>query len=483
MSKVIDAWNKADFEFVAGQKLSRFKRKDIRGAIRESRYALKLLERTRALEEGEKQAASEGMDDIKVVTILHASLPNHTGGYTGRAQGLLKGLMRNGINVRAYTRPGFYSERVNSKEDFPFPVDQVDGVEYRHLPADFPRKSGEFEYMFKAIDWYREVFLVERPNVVHVRSTYLIALPALIAAHELGVPVLYEVSGLWELVFEGRGQAGKAQRIERMEDTTCRFADRVVTMNSSMAKLLDDRSEHGLDIGLVPNAVDTSKFVHITPLEEKEKFKYDVGYVGSLVDYEGLETLIRAVALGKQRQKFLRVRIVGKGAELEKLRSLAGELDVSDLVDIPGPVSADEAVGVFEDTNLIVLPRLSTPATENVTPLKPFEAMAAGRPLVVSSVSALSEVSRGGKAAVVFQQGEPEELLNKISDLLGNREKQIALSKFASAVVTEEHNWDWVAATMAREIRATASPFRHLPFLTDVVQVHRRGDIVYPSVS
>lgn len=483
MSKVIDAWNEADFEFVAGQKLSRFKRKDIRRAIRESQYALRLIERAHSVEEPNEQTGLNGVGTIKVVTILHASLPNHTGGYTGRAQGLLKGLTRNGLNVRAYTRPGFYSERVNSKEAFPYPVDYVDGVEYRHLPADFPRKNGEFEYMYKAIDWYREVFLVERPNVVHVRSTYLIALPALIAAHELGVPVLYEVSGLWELVFEGREQIGKARRIERMEDATCRYADRVVTMNNSMAKLLDDRSENGLDIGLVPNAVDTSKFIHLTPLEEKEKFEYDAGYVGSLVDYEGLETLIRAVALGKQRQQPLRIKIVGKGAELERLRNLTEELDVSELVDIPGPVSAEEAVEVFEETNLIVLPRLSTPATENVTPLKPFEAMAAGRPLVVSSVSALSEVSRGGKAAAVFQQGDPEDLLNKILDLLANREKQIALSEFAKTLVTDEHNWNRVAATMAREISATAVPFQRLPFLTDVARVHRRGDLVYPSVS
>lgn len=481
MSKVIDAWNDADFEFVADQKLSRFKRKDIRSAIRESRYALKLLKRVQAVDLTFEPGGLDSRTPIKVVTILHASLPNHTGGYTGRAQGLLKGLMDNGMKVRAYTRPGFYSERVNSQDSFPFPVDVVDGVEYRHLPSDFPRKDGEFEYMFKAIDWYREVFLVERPNVVHVRSTYLIALPALIAAHELGITVLYEVSGLWELVFEGRGQLGKSRRIARMEDTTCSHADRVVTMNSSMANLLDSRNSRALDIGLVPNAVDTTKFGHLTPLEAKEKFKYDAGYVGSLVDYEGLDTLIRAVALGKERNRALHVKIVGKGAELEKLRRLSMELGVSDLVEIPGPVSADEAVGIFEETNIIVLPRISTPATENVTPLKPFEAMAAGRPLLVSSVSALAEVSRGGKAAAVFQQGDPESLLKEMLELLDSRDKQAALSNYAKEIVAGEHNWRHVAAAMADEIKALAVPFQRLPFLAADAQAVRHGSLVFPS--
>ena len=481
MSKVIDAWNSADFEGVSEQKLTRFKRKDIRAAIRESRYAVKLLQRAgQAPRPAERGVVGEN-ERVRAVTILHSSLPNHTGGYTGRAQGLLKGLMLNGMIVRAYTRPGFYTERVDSKASFPYPLDEVDGVEYRHLPAESPRKNGEYEYMYKAIDWYREVFLIERPNLVHVRSTYLIALPALIAAHELGIPVLYEVSGLWELVFEGRGELGRARRIERMEDATCQFADRVVTMNTSMASLLDHRSEHGLDVGLVPNAVDVSRFSHLKPLEEKEFFTYDVGYVGSLVDYEGLETLIRAIALGKQKGRAIRAKIVGKGVELDKLRDLAETLSVEDLVELPGPVAAHEAVDVFEDVNVIVLPRVSTPATEHVTPLKPFEAMAAGRPLLVSSVSALSEVSRGGDAALVFKQGDSEDLLEKLIDLLEDREKQLSLSRYAKEVVATEHNWEYVAAEMAEEFKKLALPFGHLPFLTSAGKVERQGSIVYPS--
>lgn len=481
MSKVIDAWNEADFEAVSQQKLSRFKRKDIRSAIRESRYAMELLERVKAANPPIHQDAIGDAGNIKAVTILHSSLPNHTGGYTGRAQGLLKGLMLNGMTVRAYTRPGFYNERVDSKAKFPFPLQEVDGVEYRHLPAEFPRKSGEFEYMFRAIDWYREVFLIERPNLVHVRSTYLIALPALIAAHELEIPVLYEVSGLWELVFEGRGQFGRARRITRMEDVTCKFADRVVTMNSSMANLLDQRSEQGLDIGLVPNAVDISRFSSLTPLENKKAFAYDVGYVGSLVDYEGLETLILAIALGKQKGRTIRAKIVGKGVELEKLRGLAKEQGVEDLVELPGPVPAHEAVAMFEDTNVIVLPRVSTPATEHVTPLKPFEAMAAGRPLLVSSVSALAEVSRNGKAAKVFQQGDSEDLLRKLTALLDDRDKQLTLTAYAKELVAAEHNWEFVAAEMAKEFKGLAAPFWHLPFLTSAARVQRHGAIVWPS--
>lgn len=476
MSKIIEAWDRAEFEEIARFSLSRFKRKDVLNAIRESRYAVKLLDQLRVTERPNLDVQPSS---AKVVTILHASLPHHTGGYTGRAQGLLKGMVDQGLEVRAYTRPGFYNERVDKKEKFPYPVDNVDGVEYRHLPTDVPRGRGEFEYMFKSIPWYREVFELEQPNVVHVRSTYLIALPALIAAHQIGIPVVYEVSGLWELVYEGRGELGRANRITRMEDAVCAHADRIVSMNTSMAKLLSERSANGLDIGLVPNAVDVNKFNTLTAITEVSKFTYDAGYVGSLVDYEGLDLLVRAVALSRDEGRDIRVKIVGKGAELKNLRKLVKELGVEHLVNLTGPVSADEAKRQFENVNVIVLPRKRTPATEIVTPLKPFEAMAAGRPLLVSDVSALKEVSRNESIATTFTSGDAVSLKESLIRLLDSKVDQQQLVAEALKAVTVEHNWEVVGNRMCEVLTDTAIKRPNLPFITRSKKITHTSRFVF----
>lgn len=480
MSKVIDAWNNADFEFVAAQKLSRFKRKDIRLAIRESRYALKLIDAARV--DGPVREPGSSTDAPKVVTILHASLPNHTGGYTGRAQGLLKGLAENGLEVRAYTRPGFYNERVDSSAKFPFPVDEVDGVKYHHLPTGVSRTKGEFEYMFSCISWYREVFLAERPNIVHLRSTYLIALPAMIAAHQLGIPVLYEVSGLWELVYEGRGQTGRARRTIRCEDLVCEYADRIVSMNNSMANLLAERNSKAIEVGLVPNAVDAQRFAAIDDLNRVDNFKFDFGYVGSLVDYEGLDNLIEAIAIAKKNGRTLTGKIVGKGQQYDLLKEKIAELGLEQQIALPGPVSADQAVLQFQDVNIVVLPRKSTPATENVTPLKPFEAMAAGRPLLVSNVAALEEVSGNGRYAEVFQEGDPQDLANALVSLLDDRQRQEKLVVEARKLVIEKHNWTYVAKAMADELQAYSSVVTALPNVIYDQTIMHSGDLVISSM-
>ena len=71
-------------------------------------------------------------------------------------------------------------------------------------------------------------------------------------------------------------------------------ATRTVTMNAAMAALLKDRVGEPIEIGLVPNAVDLEKFSQLPSWETQEE-KYDLGYIGSLVDYEGSD-LLRAIA-------------------------------------------------------------------------------------------------------------------------------------------------------------------------------------------
>lgn len=475
MSKIIEAWDGAEFESLAKLTLSRFKRKDVRSAIRESQYATKLLELASSGKLAPAPAATSNVPP-RVVSILHSSLPSHTGGYTGRAQGILKGLANRGVEVRPYTRPGFYEETVDKKAVFPYPVQSVDGVEYRHLPTDFARAKGDFEYMYRSIPWYRKAIMAERPDVVHLRSTYLVALPALIAAHSLSVPTVYEVSGLWELVYEGRGEVGRSRRAQRLEDAVCASSDRVVTMNRSMSDLLKARSNGALDIGLVPNAVDLKKFSTTPPLESQQDFQFDVGYIGSIVDYEGLDCLIEAIAYAKNHLgREIKSKIVGDGNVRSQLEALSRRLNVQDQIDFTGRVPAEIAVRQYDDVNLVVLPRYSTPATEIVTPLKPFEAMAAGRPLVVSSVSALNEVSRDGRCAVVFETGNSKDLAVKIVETLDDKTKQKSMVTAAKSLVSQDHNWDTVANKFKSEIEGLRRAKGNLPFLDSVETWDRVG--------
>lgn len=454
MGSISQLWDRADFEAISKMKLASVHRNH-QTKYRESIAAVQLLTMARKSSKIDSLGTG-GNSKFKVLTVLHASLPHHTGGYTSRAQGLLSGLVSNGVELAAYTRPGFYTEILGEDALVPFPEETVDNVIYHHLPSSFQRRIGEFQYMLASVEKYVEVLKRENPNVVHVRSTYVIALPAMIAAHSLGIPVLYEISGLWELVFEGRKQFGRQARTIRMENATVELADTVVTMNTAMAQLLKNRIDKEIEIGLVPNAVTPEKFSDVKPLREIKNTKYDIGYVGSLVDYEGHVLLLQAIAYLKSKGKNVRVKIVGKGAEADRIASVIESEGLTDLVNLAGPVAADQVMKEFNEFRMVILPRLSTPATENVTPLKPFEAMASGRPLIVSDVAALEEVSRAGKAALTFKAGDYKSLADSIEKLIASPKLQQSMVDYSYDLIKREHSWGFVGGLMYEYLRKTA---------------------------
>lgn len=452
-SEIEVLWDLADFESLAALAHQTQSKAEV-NLVREANAALRLLNHPslRLETPGRKIAKDE---PFKTITILHSSLPHHPGGYSNRAQGLLQGISKHGVELVGYTRPGFYRERVNKDVKAPYPTDIVDNVTYHHLADTVRRGRGEFQYMESCIEIYKEMLTGEKPNIVHVRSTYLIALPAIIAAKSLGIPVIYEVSGLWELVFEGRGEIGRVNRVTLMENASVKSATRTVTMNTAMAELLQSRIENAPEIGLVPNAVDLSKFGNL-PNWKDQKEQFDLGYIGSLVDYEGLDLLLYAVADLRKRGYEFTTKIVGRGHQLAPLQKLSEELGLQDLVVFTGPVPADQVQSHFAQIRTIILPRKSTPATECVTPLKPFEAMASKRALITSDVSALRELSRNGTASTVFQNGNYRSLADAILRLTKNEEQRSAQIEEAYEMVRTYHSWDNIAKIMESELRTTA---------------------------
>ena len=99
---------------------------------------------------------------------------------------------------------------------------------------------------------------------------------------------------------------------------------------------------------MLPNAVDPTKF-NLNPkdkkLEKELEFenKVVIGYVGSFVNYEGLDILLEACSiLYKKLGDCFRLLLVGDGAMMQSLRRSVRFLQLEDIVKFTGRVSHDE---------------------------------------------------------------------------------------------------------------------------------------------
>jgi glycosyltransferase involved in cell wall biosynthesis len=144
----------------------------------------------------------------------------------------------------------------------------------------------------------------------------------------------------------------------------------------------------------------------------------DVGTMALLEPVKGLDVLLRAAARLHAHRPELRFAIMGNGPESGRLRMLARELGLAEVVDFPGYVPKEDALGrlaVFVVSSFL-----------ESGPLTLLEAMAAGVPAVATRVGGINEIASEGTAQLV-PAGDDGALAAAIARLLDDpalRERQ-----------------------------------------------------------
>jgi glycosyltransferase involved in cell wall biosynthesis len=363
----------------------------------------------------------------RVLCMLHNSLPYNSGGYATRTHGLLSGLVRRGWDVSGVTRLG-YPELFGWQDGPVDKVSRVGEVSYHRLSGALPGNPTRHEYLEAYTDALLELALAERADVLHACSNHMNGLAANAVARALGIRSVYEVRGLWEVTRISRQPDWEGSEyyklMSRLEVQVAREADAVICITRALQDEMVRRGVPAEKITIVPNGVDVDRFVprpRSQALAERLGLagKKVIGYIGSIVDYEGLDLLLRAVdRLRARGASGFALLIVGDGAALEGLERLAAELRLGDLVTFTGRVPHEEVEDYYSIVDVVPLPRKSLPVTEMVSPLKPFEAMAMDKIVVASDVAALAEIVDDGVNGFLFRKDDVADLADRLEKIL-----------------------------------------------------------------
>lgn len=350
----------------------------------------------------------------RVLNVLAFSLPHSSVGYATRSHGLALGIKANGWDVVPYTRPGFPwdSQMDSSGLDIPSP-DEIDGIRYHRLSEPNRKRLSEVDYLCAAIDEWEKVIELERPELVHAASNYVTALPALIASRRKGIPFVYEIRGFWEVTRSSRDpgfvNTPKYRYMELFERIVAMSADHVITITTPMKEELLAWGIPPERISIAYNSVDPERFV---PKARSRVISARlgipdgvpvIGYVGSFVDYEGLDDLVDAAALLRESNVEFRMLLVGDGAEFENLKRKVSEYELEDLVILTGRVPHHEVEDYYSLIDIAPFPRKPWKVCELVSPLKPLEAMASEKAVIVSKTRALEEIVSDGVTGLLSQ--------------------------------------------------------------------------------
>jgi len=395
--------------------------------------------------------------DPKVSTslyLLHNSLPYHSAGYATRTHGLLSAMHSLGWDVRGVTRIGYPYDMPKYKELADIDaVDVVDGIPYHRLSVhnQLELKKPIQLYVDRYETQLRELALARRPFVIHAASNHWNGLAAVQTANRLGVHSIYEVRGLWEVTRGSRdpewAKGGMFRYMARLEADAAMGATRVIAITQALKDELISRGVDGEKISVVPNGVNSDRF-QPKPRNEALAARLGVagraviGYVGSVLDYEGLGLLIDAAQQLKAEGRQFAVLIVGDGAELELYQSEAEERDLADVVIFTGRVPHEEVEEYYSVIDICPFPRLPLPVCEMVSPLKPFEAMAMQKAVVASDVAALAEIVDHGVTGLLHTKGDARHLKEQLALLLDSPQLRDRLALAGRTWVLQERQWN-----------------------------------------
>ncbi|WP_320129925.1 glycosyltransferase family 4 protein [uncultured Sphaerochaeta sp.] len=154
------------------------------------------------------------------------------------------------------------------------------------------------------------------------------------------------------------------------------------------------------------------------PLKEQPK-KNTVLFVGQLIRGKGVDTLIKAFALLKDKlSSSVTLEILGTGNDLGNLEALVQEEELSKIVKFIGWISHDRLVDFYDGASLVVVPsRWPEPFG-----MVGVEAMLRQRPVVASNVGGISDWLEDGKTGFLVPSNDPQAFADKMLILLQDKE-------------------------------------------------------------
>jgi glycosyltransferase involved in cell wall biosynthesis len=243
----------------------------------------------------------------------------------------------------------------------------------------------------------------------------------------------------------------KASRLARRERHVWRDAEGYVTITAALARELQERIGDVRDVHVVPDGARVSASPAFDWIGPRGGTETNVAplvlYAGHLYPWKGVDVLIEALALAPS----LRGRIVGGHAaepDLPRLQARVQQLALAGRVEFTGFQPPSAVAASLRDADVLALPNRGTAVSARYTsPLKLFEYLAAGRPIVASDLPALREVLRDNENARLVPPDDPQALAEALLAVTRDATMAVRLARGAFETASE-YSWDRRAARL-----------------------------------
>ena len=283
----------------------------------------------------------------------------------------------------------------------------------------------------------------EPVDILYIRSHFA-TFPSVLWAKLNRIPCIYEVNGPYEDLFIVWPTAKKVSfLINWLKRTQMRWADRVITVTPELKDWVIKETGGG-SVHVVPNGANTEHFKLSSPLRELEQRKPYVLFFGSMTAWQGIETVLEAVS-HRCWPKQVNLLFVGDGSEREKVEE-AGKLDSRISYIGKQPYTRMPSIIAGSLAGLSVQNNLEGRSETGLSPLKVYEALACGVPVIVSDFPGQADLVRSNRCGIVIPPEDSSALAIAVNFLIDHKSERIEMSARGRAAIERDHSWQRRAA-------------------------------------
>lgn len=342
---------------------------------------------------------------------------------------------------------------------------ELEGVRFVHVPVVF-RKPGVtfFSFylsLFFILSWH---CLKSRPDVLYTRLQTMEWMATLLKC-VFRFKYVVEVNGLApvEMKINGASKMWIAF-VTFMERIIYKLSDQVVVPSALIRDYLCRNYDVKEDSVLVVSNGANPEFSR--PMDKSvcrnqlglPSYGHYLVFVGSLKKWHGIDQLVPLMPALVEDYPGLHLLIVGDGEKKDTLKQWIDEKQMKRNIILAGRVPFEKVPVYINAGDICLAPYFEEGLNETgISPLKIFEYMACGRPIITNPVGGLDALFREHEIGVMIHSMNPQDWLKPIKDLLGDSEKMKILGDNGHRAVQTHYSWEAICKKIENSLERLVS--------------------------
>jgi glycosyltransferase involved in cell wall biosynthesis len=332
----------------------------------------------------------------------------------------------------------------------------LNGIHVLRIPLKHER-AGKFRYAFGYAAFIlisSIVFalrsLARRYDLIYVHNMPDILVLSALIPKMLGAKVVLDLHDpmpeLMMAIFHVPQNNKSVKLLKHIEKWSIARANLAITVSLTFKRIFCSRSCQPEKMAVVMNSPDSRIFpfrmpqLHTFRNQDGDR-RFVIMYHGSLIERNGLEVAIDAIARIRDAIPGIEFRIIGTATPfLDRVMEAARSKHLGDTVRYLGPRRLEDLVAEIDNCDLGVIPNQRNAFTEINTPTRMFEYLVLGKPVIAPSTSGIREYF-SNDSLLFFEPGDAGDLARQIEYAFSHPHEVLEIVQRGQQVYLE-HTWE-----------------------------------------